>query len=61
MSKVEQLLGKVEEQWDSIAPLETPEALMTYFRTHDLLPLAEAIEQTLADNRTSGAPRRSAT
>jgi hypothetical protein len=53
---VGQLLVTVEEQWDNIAPLETAEALSTYFRTQNLLPLAEVIEQTLAHNRAQEPP-----
>lgn len=60
-NKVWQLLGTVEEQWDTIASLETAEAFITYFRTQNLSPLAEAIEQTLAHNRaqepTGGSDR----
>ena len=55
-SKVGQLLGEVEEQWDNIAPLETAETLITYCRTQNLLPLAEAIEQTLTHNKTQEPP-----
>ena len=58
-SKVGQLLGTVEEQWDTIAPLQTAEALLTYFRAHNLSPLAEAIETTLAHTQepTGGSDR----
>jgi hypothetical protein len=48
---VAELLSKVEKQWDTIAPLETAEALITYCRTQNFSSLAEVIEKTLAANK----------
>ena len=44
------LLSAVEARWPDISRLQTPDALMTYFRTTGLAPIAERLEVTLASN-----------
>jgi hypothetical protein len=49
-AKIIALLSQVKAQWSSIESLSTADALVVYFRTHQLTPIAEAIEQTLVAN-----------
>ncbi|MBV6506421.1 MAG: hypothetical protein ILNGONEN_01998 [Syntrophorhabdaceae bacterium] len=48
--KVAELLKKVQEQWSDIGTQNTSNELTTYFREHNLVPIAEAIDKTLAAN-----------
>lgn len=50
LGSVDSLLSELEEQWTNIEPLDTAEKLINYCRTHDLAPIAEAIEKTLSQN-----------
>jgi len=50
LGSVDSLLSDLEEQWTNIEPLDTAEKLINYCRTHDLAPIAEAIEKTLSQN-----------
>jgi hypothetical protein len=47
------LLSAVEARWPAISRLQTPDALMTYFRSVGLTPIAERIEVTLNKNAAS--------
>jgi hypothetical protein len=44
------LLNTVEALWDEVEALDSPEALIGYFRTVGLTPIAERIEVTQARN-----------
>lgn len=48
--KVAELLNKVQEQWGGVGILNTSNEITTYFRDHNLVPIAEAIDKTLAAN-----------
>ena len=50
LGSVDSLLRDLKEQWTNIEPLDTAEKLINYCRTHDLAPIAEAIEKTLSQN-----------
>jgi hypothetical protein len=53
LGSVDELLSELKEQWTDIEPLDTTGKLINYFRTHDLAPIAEAIERTLSQNRAA--------
>ena len=50
LRSVDDLLSELKEQWTKIEPLDTAKKLINYCRTHDLAPIAEAIEKTLSQN-----------
>lgn len=50
------LLSAVEARWSEIDRLDSSEALITYFRTVDLAPIAERIEETLSKNVENRPP-----
>lgn len=49
--RVEALLSEVKAQWSSVAPLDTAAELLAYYRAQQLIPIAEAIAQTLTANQ----------
>ena len=51
LERVDELVSKVKADWSHIAKLDTAEKLLNYFRQHDLEPIAEAIEETLSQNK----------
>jgi hypothetical protein len=53
LRSAEELLGELKNQWANIEVLGTVDKLINYFRAHDLVPIAEAIERTLSKNRAA--------
>ncbi len=59
LQRVDTILTKVKQQWKSVGKLDTSDELITYFRGHELAPIAQAIEKTLDANKArepSGEP-----
>ena len=51
LKRVDKLVSQVKKNWSNISELDTPANLIDYFRQHNLKPIAEAIEQTLSQNK----------
>lgn len=51
LKRVNKLVSQVKADWPNIAGLDTAAKLIAYFRQHNLEPIAESIEKTLAQNK----------
>ena len=51
LQRVDKLVSQVKADWSNIAELDTAAKLIDYLRKHNLEPIAESIEKTLAQNK----------